>query len=208
MRTIGIAGGVASGKSVVAEQLRQLGAISIDADRIGHEVLRQTEVQREARERWGARVFSDNGEIDRRELAKIVFGGDSGEELMFWESIMFPRIRVVLEKKLADLRSQDIAAAIVDAAVMFKANWDRMCDVIIYVDAAEEVRLARARLRGWTAKQFAAREAAQASLGVKRAKADFVIDNNHSLDKTKAQTKQFWLSLDSSPKKDLPSSEA
>ena len=197
MRIIGIAGGVASGKSLAAGKLEQLGAVSIDVDRIGHGVLRQPEVHGQARSRWGDRIFLENGEIDRTTLAEIVFGDSSGKELSFLESTTFPKIRACLEAELTNLRSKGVAVVAVDAAVMFKAHWDRLCDVILFVDAAAEVRLARARARGWTDEQFAAREATQVSLATKRARADIVIDNNDSVDKTKAQMERFWLSLDS-----------
>ena len=105
---------------------------------------------------------------------------------------------------LLRLRAGGARVAVVDAAVMFKADWDRFCDVIIYVDAEPEVRRQRALSRGWPAEMFAARERAQLSPTLKRSKSDIIIDNNGSIDQTNLQTERFWLSLDeSSPDRSL-----
>ena len=82
MRIIGITGGVASGKSLVAEQLAALGAGVLDADRAGHEALRLPQVKAAARQHWGDAVFGPDGRIDRAKLARIVFGREpeAGQE--------------------------------------------------------------------------------------------------------------------------------
>ena len=94
MNVIGILGGVASGKSLVTEQLKQLGAETLDADRFGHEVLREEQVKKALRERWGDAVFDAHGEVSRPSLAKIVFGPPphGPKELTELEKITHPRI--------------------------------------------------------------------------------------------------------------------
>ncbi|NIP86562.1 MAG: dephospho-CoA kinase, partial [Planctomycetales bacterium] len=74
---IGIVGGVASGKSLAAEYLRQLGAVVLDGDRAGHEVLRQPEVIAACRQRWGATILDGAGQIERGKVAAMVFGGSA-----------------------------------------------------------------------------------------------------------------------------------
>src|SRR5687768_15987075 len=71
MRIFGILGGVASGKSLVAEQLQRLGAAVLDGDRAGHAVLEQPEVREALQDRWGQRVFSADGGVDRKAVASI-----------------------------------------------------------------------------------------------------------------------------------------
>ena len=73
MKTLGLIGGVACGKSLVARQLADLGAVVLDADRAGHEALRLPEVEAAARRRWGDGIFGRDGHIVRSQLAKIVF---------------------------------------------------------------------------------------------------------------------------------------
>ena len=88
MHTIGILGGVASGKSLVAEQFQSLGAGRLDADRAGHEVLRLPETVKAATARWGPAVLDAEGRIDRARLAKIVFAAFGvcylGTLLCYW----------------------------------------------------------------------------------------------------------------------------
>ena len=81
---------------------------------------------------------------------------------------------------------------IVDAALLFEAGWDKQCDVIIFVSAPREVRLARARLRGWSESDFLARESSQLPLDEKRARSGFVIDNSGEADQTRHQVGEWW----------------
>jgi len=197
MILIGILGGVASGKSAVSDRLKTLGAVVLDADQLGHEVLREPEVKEELRRRWGEKVFEASGEIDRRRVAEIVFAAASQgkEELAFLEQLTHPRIRERLRKQLVDLKRTGVRAAVLDAPVMLKAGWDRMCDFLLFVDTPRPVRLARARQRGWTEADFAAREAAQEPVEAKRRRAGTILDNSSSFDQLYAQVDRFWHSL-------------
>ena len=82
-----------------------------------------------------------------------------------------------------------------DAALLLEAGWDQWCEKTVFVEAPREARLARAMARGWKEEEFAAREAAQESLDRKRARADVIIDNSGSPQRTQAQVEQFWASL-------------
>ena len=87
MLIIGLAGGIASGKSFVAGCFEQLGAALIDADRVGHEVLAQSSIQSLLVDRWGSEIVV-NHQVDRRRLAAIVFDpDDDGEQLLELERI-------------------------------------------------------------------------------------------------------------------------
>jgi dephospho-CoA kinase len=194
MVVIGIAGGIASGKSLVAGQLQQLGAASIDVDRIGHEVLLDQQVKQAIRELWGAGVFDDQGNVHRPSLAKIVFDPRHGpDELKHLERITHPVIGQRLRQQIDQLRRHGKHPAVVlDAPVMFKAGWDKSCDAILFVDATAEDRRCRAAQRGWSAEQLAAREAVQEPAAWKRAQADFVVDNSGTIENTQSQVREFW----------------
>lgn len=199
MKIIGILGGVASGKSFVAEQFRRLGAMVLDADQVGHEVLREPEVIQAVRERWGDKVIAENGQINRSEVAKIVFAPtpDGTEELAFLEQLTHPRIGRRLQQEFARARqSRDIEVVILDAPVMLKSGWNRFCDHILFIEVSRNLRLQRARERGWSDANFTAREAAQESLETKRAAASHILDNSGSLEATRLQVESFWQSLD------------
>ena len=197
MILIGILGGVASGKSEVSSRLRSLGAAVLDADRVGHAVLREAEVKRAVQRRWGEAVLDAAGEIDRRKVAEIVFAAvpESRAELTFLEQLTHPLIGQRLQEQLAELHREGAQAAVLDAPVMLKAGWDRLCQRIVFVDAPRDVRLARARQRGWTEADFAAREAAQEPLETKRSRADVTIDNSLTRQHLFAQVDRFWQSL-------------
>ena len=201
MLVIGIMGGVASGKSSVAEYLKQLGAVVLDGDRIGHRVLTQPEVETALRQRFGGQVFGHDGHVDRAALAKTVFAPapDGPEQLAFLEQLTHPRIIQCIERRLAQCSEQaEVKVVVLDAAVMSKTGWDEFCNKIIFVEAPQHLRHQRARSRGWSEEDFIAREAAQESLDVKRGRADVVIDNSGSPEHAQAQIDRFWRSLDCS----------
>jgi dephospho-CoA kinase len=197
MKIIGLLGGVASGKSLVAEQFRRLGAEVLDADRVGHEVLLRPEVRDAIRKHFGDKVFGANSEIDHKALGRIVFAPPpSGpRELVILEQLTHPEIRRRLRLKVDQLAADGVSAAVLDAPVMLKAGWDKFCDVVIYIDAPDEVRLRRALSRGWTREEFVNREAAQESLELKRRRADFVVDNSAAEEYTQQQIERIWRSL-------------
>jgi dephospho-CoA kinase len=189
LRTIGVLGGVASGKSLVSEILAECGLGVLDADRAGHEVLRFAHVVAAARNRWGDEVVGSDGQLDRRRIAQIVFEpGEIGtREREFWTRMTHPEIALRLMQEANRLAADGVTAVVLDAAVMLEAGWDEWCDRLVFVEAPRTIRLARALARGWKEEDFNAREAAQESLDFKRRQADVVIDNSGSPEQTRAQ---------------------
>ncbi|RIK84592.1 MAG: hypothetical protein DCC68_01145 [Planctomycetota bacterium] len=215
MRVIGVLGGVASGKSRVTRMLAELGCGVLDADKAGHEVLREVEVKQALRDRWGEAILDDGGEIDRHAVARIVFGPpatstpkptggeihiptdqsprDAAAERRFLEQLTHGRIAARLRQQAdAFAAGGRVKAIVVDAALLVEAGWDAMCDVLVYVDAPRETRLARAKGRGWTEAEFDAREGAQETLQAKRQHADFEIDNSGDLEQLRGWVERFW----------------
>lgn len=195
MRIIGLLGGVASGKSYVARQFEALGAGVLDADCAAHEVLRMPEVERAAQQRWGPEILDPQGRIDRGRLAKIVFGPDGRSEREYLENLTHPRIQQLVRRQAEALAQAGHPLAVVDAPLLLEAGWDAFCDALIYVDTPRPSRLARALERGWKEEDFAAREDAQESLDVKRARADMIVDNSGSARQTRAQVERYWHAL-------------
>ena len=197
MRIIGVTGGVASGKSMVAQQFAQLGAGLLDADQAGHEALRLPQVEAAARQRWGEAIFGADGRIDRARLARVVFApGEKGQrEREYLEQLTHPEIARLLDRQAEALALSGAAVAVLDAALLFEAGWDKRCEKTIFVEAPRKARQQRAIARGWSKEEFAAREGAQESLDRKRERADVTIDNSGSPERTQAQIEQFWASL-------------
>ncbi len=196
MKILGLLGGVASGKSLVARQLAALGAVVLDADRAGHEVLRTPEVESASLQRWGSSVFGPDGHIDRSHLAKIVFAPlpEGPKERKFLEELTHPAIGSQLLAQAAT-HEANTPLVVLDAPLIIEARWDKLCSRLAFIDVPREVRLARALKRGWSEVEFAAREAAQESLDSKRSRADVIIDNSASAEHTQAQVARLWQSL-------------
>lgn len=195
---IGLAGGVASGKSLIAEHLRRKGAVVIAADKLAHEVLKYDEVKREARRRWGDGIFNSEGQIDRVALAKIVFGPppDGPRELKILEQLTHPEVGRLAREQIERLnREKSCVAIVLDVPLLFEAGWNKFCDKVVFVDTPLPTRLKRALSRGWTEDDFSRREACQEPLETKRGLADVVIDNSGSVDSAQAQIEHFWQSL-------------
>lgn len=196
MQVIGLLGGVASGKSLVANQMAALGAIVVDADSLGHQVLGLPHVEAAVRARWGSGVFGLDGRVCRPALAKIVFapGAEGTKQRHYLEQITHPEIRGRVEQLIKQAAAEG-RIAVLDAALLLEAGWAEQCTSFVFVDVPRAVRLDRALARGWSEEEFAAREAAQASLEVKRARADWVVNNSASPEATRAQVEQFWRGL-------------
>ncbi|MFH1266476.1 MAG: dephospho-CoA kinase [Planctomycetota bacterium] len=194
---IGVLGGVAGGKSLVARELVRLGAGLLDADRAGHDVLCMPEIEAAARDRWGEAIFGADGRIDRARLGEIVFADPPGgpRERTFLERLTHPEIGRKLAREAERLVALGSVAAVLDAPLLLEAGWDRLCDTLVFVDAPRRLRLARARARGWSEADFDARQRAQHSVDAKRKRADVVIDNSGSPEETQAEIERFWHAL-------------
>jgi dephospho-CoA kinase len=194
MLILGLVGGIASGKSVVANVLRDMGALVLDADRAGHFVLREPAVISELTKRWGPGILDSTGQINRRAVAKIVFGQGNDAERKFLEQLTHPRIEALLKQELQTIKNSSEAppVLVIDAALLFEAGWDKLCDTILFVDAPRDIRLERAVARGWSAEQFAAREAAQLPPEEKRQRSDIVIRNVRTLENIREVLRLTW----------------
>jgi dephospho-CoA kinase len=197
MKILGLLGGVASGKSMVAEMFRQLGAGVLDADLAGHEVLRLPAVRAAVGGRWGQDVIGPDGEVDRKALARIVFAPppNGPQELAELERISHPEIRKRLKVEAEQMALQGVPVVILDAPVMLKAGWDALCDSLAFVDSPADQRRARALKRGWTAAEFERREASQEPVEAKRRRADFVLDNSRDVSYIQSQVERCWQTL-------------
>lgn len=180
--TIGLIGGIASGKSFVARYLAKKGAEIIDADRLGHIVLEMPQVIDELTNRFGTQILNDSGTIDRSELGKLVFGDDdeSVQRLKTLEDVVHPLIRLEATNQLDAIhRSNGQSTMVVlDAPLLVEANWHPLCNIILFVDTPLQTRLDRARLRGWSEEQFQRREASQLPIEEKRKYASHIVSGD------------------------------
>lgn len=177
---IGVVGGIGSGKSTVAAEFERLGCCRIDGDKLGHALLVRDDVKQEIRALWGAAVFDETGEVNRKAVADIVF--NDATQLEALERILHPRIREAIMQAVAKTRGKTYPAVVVDAAVLFEAGWDDLCSHVIFVDAPMEDRLARVReRRGWDANTLHTREMRQIPLDKKQNRCHHSIRNHSSV---------------------------
>ena len=197
MVTIGLVGGVASGKSAVAAALARRGAVVFDADKIGHLVLDEPDVRGELVARWGEKILGEDGKVSRPAVAAQVFGetDESAEKLAFLEQTLHPRIRQRIETEIRHFPDPAIPAVVIDAPLLIESAWNDVCEVIAFVDAPREQRLERAQSRGWSPEEFTRRELAQMPIEQKRRWASHVVANSGTLEELEAEVQKFWIDV-------------
>jgi dephospho-CoA kinase len=200
---IGLVGGIGAGKSVAAAALAERGLQVLDADAIGHALLTQRPARDRVVQRFGSGILTvvsdqhipmDEQEIDRKALGRIVFTDPAARRDL--EEILHPSMRKTFERAIDRAGRNGKAGVVLDAAILFEAGWNTLCDAVLYVDASREVRLGRlAASRGWTGEELDAREQAQASLDLKRERADHVLANESDPEALRAAVVAWWESF-------------
>jgi dephospho-CoA kinase len=181
MLIAGLTGGMACGKSFVAAELRRLGARTIEADELGHQVLAPGGEAHDA-------VRQAFGTADRAELAALVFG--KPEVLARLNAIVHPAVRERAAKMVAETPASEPAVIIYVAAILFESGGMAGMKKTIVVTCREDQQLERALERpGATREKVMARLAHQMPLAEKLAKADYVIDTGGTKEDTLRQTK-------------------
>ena len=179
MRVLGLTGGIASGKSTAATQLKELGAIVLDADRFGHRVYEQDSTGFHAIvNEFGHDLVGADGEIDRRVLGGKVFGAP--EQMKRLTDIVWPEIRRIAAEEIAELREREPETVIVlEAAVLIEAEWKDLVDEVWVL--ATEPEMAIKRLKGrnnLSVEQAQARLDSQLNNKQRRGHADVYIKNS------------------------------
>lgn len=185
---LGITGGYGTGKTTVAGFFKKFGAKIIDADNIAHKMIRPgTKVYKKIIKHFGKDILKPDKSIERSELAKIVFSGK--ENIAKLNRIMHPEIKELIEERL--IRA-DNKLIVLDAPLLFETGLDKFLDKIIVVKARKERQFGRLlKNTGLCRKQIALRIAAQMPLSEKVRRADFVIDNNGTIARTKKQAEEI-----------------
>ncbi len=190
---IGLVGGIGSGKSAAREILADLGAVVIDADRLGHEAYAPGTPGFDAVvAHFGREIVGEDGRIDRRRLGAIVFADPA--RLAELNRIVHPLIRAELERRVHEARADPgVPAIVVEAAVLLEAGWQSLVDEVWAVVAPRERVVERlARQRGLARAEVEERIARQMSDDERRERADVVIDNEGSLDDLRRRLEEVW----------------
>jgi dephospho-CoA kinase len=182
MDVYGLTGGIGSGKSTVAELLEEYGVPVVSADELSRVVVAPgSEGLRLVVEKFGPEILGDDGGLDRRRMASVVFRDPERRREL--EAILHPRIRDRFEQVLDALEKAGHEVAVYEVPLLFERNLQGEMKAVILVTAPMDARVARVRARDdVTETEVRARIAAQMDEDQKRRRADYIIENNGSLD--------------------------
>ena len=189
---IGLTGGIACGKNTVAEMFQSFGADVIDADLIVHHLLKNDlSVKRKVAAAFGESILDDEGEIDRRELGRIVF--DNSDCRRALEEIIHPLVIESMETETRrKLSSGECRAVVVNVPLLIEKNLAHTVDSVVLVYADEDVQMKRLAQRGLSLEEARQRIRSQMPSSEKAQFADFIIYNNGLLSDTAKQAEQVW----------------
>ena len=191
MKTIGLTGGIGTGKSTVSRYLTTKGYKIIDADRIAREVVEPGQPALKALvEEFGPEILLEDGRLNRRELARLAFASPEGKAALdrITHGAIFARIEELQLQYAAELEKTSDAVIFLDVPLLFETGFDRKADLVWVVDVPDEIRVQRVVLRdGLTEEEVWARIKNQMSREEKIARADVVLDNSGTPEELYAQ---------------------
>jgi dephospho-CoA kinase len=198
MYLIALTGGIASGKSLVASRLAQLGAVHIDADQLAREVVMPgTTALAAIAAEFGDEVLSANGSLNRQALGAIVFTDANKREIL--NAITHPAVWAEAITRCVNAEAENPDAVVVyDVPLLVEASTERPMtfDLIVVVDTPATARLERlVKDRGMTREEASHRLNSQASDAERLAIADVVIDNTGTIQNTLEQVDRLWQSI-------------
>jgi len=195
MILIGLTGNIASGKSKVAKMLADRGATVIDADVLAREAVRpETQALRDIVKRWGKDVLKNDGSLDRQALRQIVFADQN--ELDALNRIVHPGVTRLRDREIAQARERGDQIVVCVIPLLFERNLVEEFDAIVLVDAPRPLRLERmVATRGLEETDAMNMIASQMPAELKRARADYVIENIGSLEDLERDVDALWSSL-------------
>ena len=192
MKVIGLTGGIGSGKSTVSQLLAEIGAVIIDADRVGHEAYQPgTGTWHALVDAFGEQILAPDRNIDRKKLGSIVF--KDPDTLKKLNSIVHPRMYEMMKERIEQYRQDGQKVVVLDAAILLEAGWDTLVDEIWVTVASEDVVIERATKRtGLPEEQIRSRIRSQLSNEERIKHAREVISNDGDLRELKEKVKKLW----------------
>jgi dephospho-CoA kinase len=198
MLIVGLAGGIATGKSLVAREAATLPSVAVlDADKVAWETyLKGTSVYTQLVTRFGEKILAEDGQIDRKKLGAIIFSDASARQ--FLNSIVHPAVGVRLYELAEEHRAQGIKILVIETALLLESEYAirRFYDYVILVKADAEAQVQRLIARGKITRQEAERKVrARIPIEEQIAKADFVLDTSGSIKETKEKARALFMNL-------------
>ena len=191
--TIGLTGGLASGKSTVARRLQLLGAAVLDADAVVHELYAAGgEGAREVKRLFGAAVLDARGSVDRQALGRVVL--DDPEAMRRLNEAVHPLVRRSIDRWMEELAAaaDPPMVAVVEAALLVETGGADRYDLLVVVWCTREQQILRAGQRGMAEDRIRGLLARQAPLSTKRELADVVVDNTGDPGELEIEVERAW----------------
>jgi dephospho-CoA kinase len=189
VKLVGLTGGIASGKSAVAKILERLGAAVINADDLAREVVEPGKVAwQEIVDAFGTNVLQSDQTLDRQKLRTLIFSDREGRKKL--EAIIHPRVRALAEEKIRERTLAGYSIIVYEVPLLFEGKLHEWLRPVILVACDLETQRRRLQERDHLTQTEAQKHIdAQMSLAEKRRLADYVIDNNGSLEELEIQVK-------------------
>jgi dephospho-CoA kinase len=190
MITLGLTGGIAAGKSSVAELWRAKGAAVIDSDALAHRTLEPgTPTHAQVVETFGKDILNADATVDRHRLGEIVFG--NAEHRQALNSIVHPAVQQMWKQELTGLEGQT-AVAVIAIPLLFEVGVETEFDCTVAVGCGEQTQLQRLRAKGLTELQARARMNSQMPVQQKMDRAQYAIWNDGSRAVLTRQAEMIW----------------
>lgn len=195
MLKVGLTGNIAAGKSTVADVWRSMGATVVDADELARRAVEPGTPALDAIAReWGTWVLDDGGALDRAALRQIVFADPDARARL--EGIVHPAVAALRDESFREAAERGQKLVVADIPLLFEVGMADEFDVVVLVDAPEEVRLRRlVHDRGIDEEEARRMIAAQMRSELKRARADLVIPNAGTLGDLQDRARDAWRQL-------------
>ncbi|MGB3093466.1 MAG: dephospho-CoA kinase [Candidatus Zixiibacteriota bacterium] len=193
MLLIGVTGGIACGKTEVAEVFRKKGAIVLSGDQIGKEVVeKEGTVLKQLVHAFGQDILNKNGTLDRRKLGEIAFASEESRDKL--NRIIHPHLLKELRGRIQNIEEENPRAVVViDAALIFEWGLEKELDYLIFVESKEENKIRRLQKeKGYSKKEALDRIKSQLPEKVKEKKADVVIRNDEGLAELRTAADGVW----------------
>lgn len=184
---IGLTGGIGCGKSEAAKYLASLGALHLDADQVSRSLTAENgEALPEIRRVFGDGVFNDDGTLDRKSMAEIVFNDPSARRNL--EGIIHPLVQRSMLRQMDEAARQGIKVIILDVPLLFETGMDTLCDECWTMYTDRETQIERIMERDNATREHAeARIDSQMSSEERNARAARVIDSSKSIERTRSE---------------------
>jgi len=190
---VGLTGGIACGKSSVANWFAEKGIPVIDADRTVHELMEQPEVVSRIEKEFGS-GYLENGRINRVSLGRKVFSEPEARKRL--EGILHPLTAEAILEKTSELEKQGFNIIILEVPLLFEVGWDRLVDEVWVVDVSPDIQKKRLTVRnGFSPEEAEVRIASQMPLEEKAKRAHIVINNSGTWEETQKELEAIFAEI-------------